>query len=127
MMQWFGVSWNDSFCFDMPHAATPVGQPCLHCDEPIAAADNGVLLPLLVQPCDTYLPCHRECYERRLFGGVNHQRGRCTCCGGTEPPDQPGLSRREAARAAVAYWWGQPKPFLANFQRLEDQDDEPLP
>lgn len=47
---------------------------------------------------------HRECAQRSVVGGVNHQRGTCTCCGGTDDPDPPELSRREAAIAAAYYW-----------------------
>jgi hypothetical protein len=47
---------------------------------------------------------HYDCHLRSIIGGLNHLRGRCTCYGGTEPPDPPDLTRREAARQAVAYW-----------------------
>jgi rRNA maturation protein Nop10 len=45
---------------------------------------------------------HVECAARMAIGGMNHLLKRCTCCGGTEPPDPPGLTKREAARHALA-------------------------
>jgi hypothetical protein len=39
-----------------------------------------------------------------MIGGLNHLLGRCTCCGGTEPPDPPEMTPRQAALAAVAAW-----------------------
>ncbi len=46
---------------------------------------------------------HRECAMRAVIGGLNHQLGLCLCCGGSEPPDPPHLTRREAAKAAVLH------------------------
>jgi hypothetical protein len=48
----------------------------------------------------TWKPWHALCQLRQLVGGLNHLRGTCTCCGGTDDPDPPGLSRRNAAIAA---------------------------
>lgn len=45
---------------------------------------------------------HRECFLRGIFGSVGHQRGLCTCNGGPGTMDDPpGMTAREAARAAV--------------------------
>ena len=44
---------------------------------------------------------HYECHMRLVFGGANHQDGTCSCCGGSQPPDPPGLTKREAARLAM--------------------------
>lgn len=46
---------------------------------------------------------HRECAIRAVIGSVGHQRGKCSCFGGTEE-DPPGMTRREAALAAKAEW-----------------------
>jgi hypothetical protein len=43
---------------------------------------------------------HIECWLRMIVGGINHIFGRCECCGGTDPPDPPGLSKRDAAKLA---------------------------
>lgn len=53
---------------------------------------------------------HEECAFRSVMGGLNHQKRNCTCCGGKEPPDPPGMTRREAAKAAYDYWQEQRGP-----------------
>ena len=79
---------------------SPFGQPCRYCQEPIARGDSGIMI-IFATPTDLELaPVHIECEMRKLVGGVNHQLKRCICCGGTEPPDPPGISRRHAARLA---------------------------
>lgn len=47
---------------------------------------------------------HWECGVRSVVGGVNHLNRTCTCCGGTQDPDPPGVTRREAARLAMEAW-----------------------
>lgn len=103
-MQWFGLAPFSRACQDedVPHVATPVGEPCAWCEEPIAAEDDGFTKPHLDDSGVRLRPWHFECELRSIFGGLNHQRGRCICCGGSEPPDPPELSRREAARQAAA-------------------------
>lgn len=66
---------------------------CPHCGEPLLVGDDIVRFgePLY----------HHECALRMVVGGVNHQNGTCWCCGGDQPPDPPGLSYREAARATA--------------------------
>lgn len=69
---------------------------CLRCGEPIAPGErveqlmNGDM--------------HRECLMRMVIGGVNHVLGFCSCCGGHADPDPPGMTKREAAIAAVLAW-----------------------
>lgn len=50
---------------------------------------------------------HWECFMRSLVGGLNHQAGNCTCCGGDDPPDPPNMTRRQAALAAVGYFYAR--------------------
>lgn len=53
-------------------------------------------------------PMHWECGLRMVAGGARHILKLCTCCGGTEEPDPPGMSKREAARfAATVFQWVQ--------------------
>lgn len=73
---------------------------CTNCGEPFGD-DGGVVWPAKSGPP---VAVHRECMIRMVMGGVNHQRGLCTCCGGTEWPDPPSLSTREAARVAWMYY-----------------------
>ena len=64
---------------------------CLYCGEPLDA--EGLMVAT-----------HPECAIRMIAGGLNHQLGACTCHGGSAPPDPPGLSKREAARAAARHF-----------------------
>lgn len=51
---------------------------------------------------------HLECMFREVAGGANHILRLCTCCGGSEPPDPPGMTRRDAARWALkVHGWVQ--------------------
>ena len=104
-MKWFGERAFALICDDVPHAATPVGDVCQRCDEPITQSDSGFLIPHIREPGRIEeRPHHAECHIRVVIGGVNHLLGNCICCGGTEPPDPPSLTKREAALAAVAIW-----------------------
>jgi hypothetical protein len=99
-VRWFGKAYGALYEQDMPHTDTPVGVACRLCDEPIADSDDGFMVQ--VRQGDWLdVPEHYECHLRRVIGGLNHLKGRCICCGGTEPPDPPELSKREAAKAAV--------------------------
>jgi hypothetical protein len=80
--------------------AIPVGQRCLFCEEVITENDQGVLMPLLDSQACRLVPKHRECYLRHIFGSVGHQMKTCSCYGGTQE-DPEGMTRREAAKAAV--------------------------
>jgi hypothetical protein len=88
---------------------------CARCDEPI---DDGTeaAIPHIREYEIEILHYHPECRLRMMIGGLNHLLGRCTCCGGTEPPDPPEMSRRQAALAAVAAWRAQD-----NNKRLANQ------
>lgn len=98
-MQWFGRAYGAPYESDLEHVDAPIGEPCGFCDEPIAADDDGLIFPAFGMGRDR-LPYHYECHMRKVVGGLNHQLGRCTCCGGSMPPDPPYLSKREAARVA---------------------------
>jgi hypothetical protein len=70
---------------------------CVFCDEPVTLMDR--LAPGYVNG-----KVHWECGLRQVVGGVNHQRQTCSCCGGTDLPDPPGMTPREAAKAAAFAW-----------------------
>lgn len=75
---------------------------CPHCDEAIKQGDD--LARHLVGSESGPRLWHEECAFRSVAGGLNHLQGKCTCCaGGTLPPDPPGLTKREAAKAAYEY------------------------
>jgi len=50
-------------------------------------------------------PVHRECGFRSGVGSLAHLKGRCSCFTiGLNEGDPPGMTEREAARAAMDYW-----------------------
>jgi hypothetical protein len=98
MMRWFGEPWGSSTLGVIPQVDVPLGAVCVWCEELIDEHDSGIVYangPV----------AHRDCFLRQVIGGVNHIRGCCTCHGGTEPPDPPEMTRREAAEAAVAAFY----------------------
>lgn len=46
---------------------------------------------------------HRECAIQNVVGSVGHQKGICSCFG-HQDVSEDGLTRREAAKRAYAYW-----------------------
>jgi hypothetical protein len=82
---------------------------CILCDEPILAGE--VVDPDGIYSEGGHRLVHFECKLRAILGGLNHMKGTCSCCGGTDDPDPPGMTRREAAKAAYAYW--QQLPAMA--------------
>jgi hypothetical protein len=78
---------------------------CMWCEEPIVPGDRYETRG----PCAAgFLYVHRECGARSVLGSVGHLKGKCTCFGGTED-DPPGMTKREAAKAALALWLQQSK------------------
>jgi hypothetical protein len=99
-MKWFGNSWGAPIC-ESPHVETPVGVPCVYCEEPIQLGDRGVIIPHVGQKgCDASHPWHMDCFLRTVVGSVGHQKQKCSCFGGNED-DPPGMTKREAATAAA--------------------------
>ena len=98
--QWFGDKekpWGER-CSHMPYVDTPIGQKCLHCEEVIVQGEEGEIML-------DGRPIHRECLVRSVMGSVGHQKKTCSCYGGSEG-DPPGLTKREAAIAAAAFFQG---------------------
>lgn len=102
-MHWFGPQWFGPICETNPRVEHPLGRPCTWCSELIEPHDAGLLQPGEGPGEFPIAVFHVECLLRQVVGGINHLRGNCTCCGGTEPPDPPGFTRREAARMAAEY------------------------
>ena len=67
---------------------------CQYCDEEILPGERADVIGS---------DFHRECLFRTGAGSVGHIRKRCSCYGGTEE-DPPGMTKREAAKAALAEW-----------------------
>lgn len=91
-IRYFGERWPSAMFEEAEECDLPQGV-CMYCDEPFEPGDSGFLY------CNGPA-VHLECGMRQVVGGVNHQLGLCTCCGGTLGTDPPGLTPREAARAA---------------------------
>lgn len=86
--------------------ATPVGQPCLHCAEPIEQGEMGTFLNVVdVDLVGTLRPAHYECSMRDTIGSLAHQEGTCSCfVPGVQDEDPAGMTRHEAAILALALW-----------------------
>lgn len=86
----------DDRIFDVLPGDLFVGEECALCGKQLKTGSLSLACPM-----------HRECYLRSTMGGVNHQRGDCTCHGGTADPDPEHLDNREAAIAAFYYFLGR--------------------
>lgn len=104
MNEWFGPAGGAPYEDDTPHVETPVGEACGRCGEVFVEGDAGVTAPRLCEGDWKNVAYHYECNLRAVIGGANHLMKRCTCCGGTEPPDPPEYTTRQAAQFAVAVW-----------------------
>ena len=128
MNGWFGESWGAPVCQAEQRVPTPVGKQCMWCSEPIAAGDQGHVMPTISirrsppwwafwregwreglknqfqsVPHAELGAYHRYCLTRAVVGSLGHQMGLCPCHGGTtEDPDD--LTPREAAKAASIYF-----------------------
>lgn len=100
-MRYFGKPWN-SFISSLEGGPTPIGKPCNWCKESIQEGELGLLIPSW--PEGEEHPVHQECFLREVLGSVGHQQKRCSCFGGTEE-DPPGMTKREAAKAAVDFYY----------------------
>lgn len=78
---------------------------CGHCGEPVDPGDDDPIPSI-----DGMMHRHRACAFRMIVGGLNHQLGLCICCGGTEPPDPPEMTVRQAAEAAARHWMLHKRP-----------------
>jgi hypothetical protein len=80
------------------HCATPVGWPCVWCEEQIGVADDGI-----IDASGNVF--HRECFMRPIIGSVAHLLRRCCCFVPNSTEDDPkGYSKREAAKLALDLW-----------------------
>lgn len=78
---------------DEEHIKTPVGSPCVMCQEAVKEGDIGT-----INFAGQII--HYECGLRSVVGSVAHQLRRCSCYGGSWE-DPPEMSAREAAVAAA--------------------------
>jgi hypothetical protein len=73
---------------------------CGWCDEEIDASAIDTL--------ELVTPMHAECAFRSIMGSIAHIERRCSCyVKGADETDPPEMTRREAAKAALAAWEAQ--------------------
>lgn len=82
-----------------------MSEVCPHCEEPILPGED--VAPINWDGQDRLL--HSE-YMVRHAGSARHWRGECSCYGGEDVDEEAGMTRREAARAALAAF--QKRDFL---------------
>jgi len=85
---------------------------CVWCDEPVWRGEQhpGVRQPI-----------HKECAIRTAVGSAAHVQGRCGCyVPGSVEGDPPGMTRRQAARAAVEAYDREQRMRKVNYRRLKD-------
>jgi hypothetical protein len=66
---------------------------CVHCEEPVEDWDQ----------CHAFMePMHHACGFRAVAGSVAHIQKRCGCyVAGSKEEDPPGMTKRQAAEAAL--------------------------
>jgi hypothetical protein len=97
-MRYFGKNYGAPIYEDAEQVPAPVGELCVHCGEAITDGDDGFVLPGA-----GLAPYHRACFLRGIIGSVAHVQHRCSCfVPGSSENDPPGMTRREAAEAAVS-------------------------
>jgi len=102
-IRWFGPEPFARMCEPQNRSCTPTA-PCAWCEQFFGEDDSGLLMPCLTRDGAIYMPWHQDCFLRTISGSVAHQEQRCSCFGGTEPDEDPGLSKREQAEQAVKLW-----------------------
>lgn len=67
-MKWFGASWGAPVCTEPDRVATPLGERCGHCDEPVVEGDYGLALPFAGGQEDprTSIPYHHGCFMEAI-------------------------------------------------------------
>lgn len=76
---YFGEPWGVPALDDAWQAPTPVGRPCIHCNDPIEPGDRGWLRPaLLAERRASLVAIHAECELASILG---HTAGICPCTG----------------------------------------------
>lgn len=112
-MKWFGEPWPSAdlrapVCEEEGwRVPVPVGSSCLLCEEPIEAADRGVITVAIEagpdgEPFGRLAAAHIECWIRQTSGPLAHLERRCPCFGGIDH-ETPGLTRRQEALAVMAW------------------------
>ena len=84
---------------------------CLHCHEAVLPTEPQETVRLVTREGLQLRVAHEACAARALLGSVAHQQQRCGCyVAGSAEGDDPALTRRQAAVAALAYARGEGGP-----------------
>lgn len=90
--------------------------PCLRCKEIVQRRDQHHYYSNRPEPV------HHACFMRPIIGSVKHLKRECSCfVKGADETDDPSLTPRQAAEAALALWESLPKEY---FDELIDEDDQ---
>jgi hypothetical protein len=106
MTAWFGSSWGAPVN-EGPRVPVPVGMSCSWCAEAIETGDSGVVMPHVEEPkpgvfVTRIRPLHCNCHLRSVIGPLVHVEEQCGCyTSHFTDNDPPGMTRRQAADAAV--------------------------
>jgi hypothetical protein len=87
---YFGEPWPSGVCEDSLQVATPVGTPCVMCEEPIQDGDRGTFIGVIAPVTNghpAYGPVHRECSLRAVLGGIGHLENHHYWCKERRDPD----------------------------------------
>ena len=77
----------------------PLPQPCLRCEELVLPHEQHHYYANRPEPV------HHACWMRPIIGSVAHLKRECSCyVDGALDTDDPALTPREAAEAALTLW-----------------------
>lgn len=104
MNKLFGPDWDGTPAGEeLERVPVPIGELCSWCEEPFAEPDTGILMIHLAgDGTAAWRGQHRCCHLRQVFGSVSCQMGHGP--GGICRGDDPALTKRQAAEAAVAFF-----------------------
>jgi hypothetical protein len=89
----------------MEGLAPYVANACMFCGQAVTGNDEQAPFPILDFRTGEAVPLHSECGLRLVVGSVGHIHRKCSCfVTGSTYTDPPGLTARQAARAAVVAW-----------------------
>jgi hypothetical protein len=101
---YFGECWNPHVAKSHEKTPAPVGEPFSYCDELIKEGEQGFVVPHVGSSEDhSFRPVHLDCFLRQIYGSLGHLQKKCSCYGGNEE-DPPGMTKRQAAVAAVVFY-----------------------
>ena len=93
-MKFFGEPWPSGVCEEGTQIATPIGERCTTCKEPIAHGDRGTREIVIIHRNDeadlafrSSCYSHRECSLRAVLGGIGHHIDHDFWCLDRKDPD----------------------------------------